>query len=382
MSKLSMKDLLSVLSVGAAVLYCSACGSSNETLSEGLKDSTGESVILSVVDTIGVLAGDGNYVFGDIGDVSFSVSGDVIILDRMNCLVSIFTPSGEFVTSVGGSGDAPWEFNWATSFAPMYDGRLIVSDYAGSKFVVFNDTLGYSSFVTGFDRTAPAMLKPLPDGTFIGRHTQLLQDDDGSLSGENSIRRWCADSSGSIVSYFDSPMIITQLDDGIDVKPAAIRSTASPDGSVYCTVSSDSLYQVFGYNTEGDLRLEIEEPWDRVARTAEEMEAEGTVTAMQTDENGDRRAIRIQVDVDPFYNAITDLSTDSEGRLWVRLGSERIPAFRVYSHEGEYLFTVTCPELQEFGRQIRFQTRHGGVVAWDTSPEDYPKVYLLELSGI
>ena len=228
-------------------------------MSEVPPDSTGESVTLSVVDTMGVLAGYGNYVFGDIGDVSFSVSGDVIILDRMNCLVSIFTPSGEFVTSVGGSGDAPWEFNWDTSFAPMYDGRLIVSDYAGSKLVVFNDTLGYSSFVTGFDRTAPAMLKPLPDGTFIARHTELLQDDDGSLSGENSIR--------------------------------------------------------------------------------------------------------IEVDVDPFYNAITDLSTDHEGRLWVRLGSEQIPTFRVYSHDGEYLFTAACPELQEFGSQIRFQTR------WDCGLE-------------
>lgn len=366
----------------AAVIVFIACGGESEVRTAIQSDSSVDTLTLSVVDTIGALSGENAFVFGDVSDVSYSASGDIFVLDRMNSVVSLFSPEGEFITSIGGSGDAPWEFSWATSFAPMYDGRLIVSDYAGRKLVVFNDTLGYSSCVTGYARLAPAMLKPLPDGTVIGRHTELLQDDDGALTGENSIRRWNANSTESISSYLASPMYVTQLDDGIDVKPAAIISSTSPDGSVYCTVASDSLFQIFRYSTEGLLTLEIEEPWNRIAKTDEEIEAEGSVTAMETDEDGNSRPVRIEVDVDPYHNAVEGLSTDHEGRLWVRIGSEQIPTFRIYSHSGEFLFTATCPELEEFGRQIRFQTRHGGIVAWDTSPEDYPKVYLLQTSEI
>ena len=334
---------------------------------------------LFVTDTIGVLAGDSSLVFGDIADVSFTASGDILILDRMNGKVSLFSADGEYLTSVGGFGEAPWEFSWATSFSPMFDGTLIVSDYMGRKTVEFDDVLGYKNFVTGYDQTSPANISPLPDGTFIGRSMELWQDDQGELHGENQIRRFSTDSTGFLAQYMTSPMFIRVLDDGLDVKPAAIVCTTSMDGTVYCAVRSDSLYQIKGYTTEGEERISISEPWERIPKTPEEIAEEGSVTAMQTDEDGNTAPVLIDVEVNPYHNAVADLSTDDQGRLWVRLGSSRIPAFRVYDMQGEFLFTVTCPELEEQGRQIRFQTRHGGTVAWDSSPEDYPKVYVLDM---
>lgn len=365
-----------------AMLLSFACDQSNEPLSSEALDSNIESLTLtlSVIDTIGVFTGEDNYVFGDIGDASYSASGDILVLDQISSFVSFFSPTGEFITSVGGPGEAPWEFSYVTSFAPMDDGRLVVADYGGRKLVVFNDTLGYSSSLTGFPNTSPTMLKPLPDGTFIGRDSEYFQNADGSLSAENTIRRWSSDSSSSIVTYFSSPMFVTQEDGSIDIKPAAIVTTTSPDGSVYCAVSSDSAYQVFGYDTNGLLTLEIAESWEKIAKSDEVMEAQGTTTALQTDDSGNSRAVTIDVDVEPYYDAISSLNTDHEGRLWVRLGSEQIPTFRVYNHCGEFLFSAICPELEEFGNQIRFQMRNGGIVAWDNSPEDYAKVYLLELS--
>ncbi len=349
-------------------------GSYDETSEPAVSDT----LFLAVTDTIGVLQGDSTQVFGDIGDVSFCASGDILILDRMNGFLYLFSPDGVFQKRFGGFGEAPWEFSWPTSFAPMYDSWLIVADYIGRRLVVFDDTLGFRKQITGFPNVCPAGLQPFPDGTFAGRDTELWQADDGSMQGENSIRRWNTDSTESIATYFASPMYITLLDDGLDVKPAAIMSTASVDGSIYCAVSSDSLFQVFGYTTEGELFLELEEPWERVAKTQDEIDAEAMPTAIETDEDGNRRPIRFEVEVDPFHNAVTGLSCDDQGRLWVRIGSEAVPTFRVYGPAGDFLFVARCPDLAETGRQIRFQMRHGRIIAWDRSPDDFPKVYLLE----
>ncbi len=331
------------------------------------------------MDTIGVLQGDQHQVFGEIGQACCDTSGNILVLDRMNSTVSVFSPGGDFIEMIGGTGEAPWEFSWATSMAPMYNGWLLVSDYAGGKIVVFNGEMEYSESITGFTRTAPAMLQPLPDGTYIGRDTELWQSESGELHGENSVNRWAPDSPDPLATYLASPMFITQLVDGLDVKPASLVFTTSPGGTVYCAVSSDSLFQVFSYSPEGDPVMEITEPWERVAKTQEQMEAEGIVTAMRSDDAGENVPTRIEVEVNPFHNAVKNLCCDHLGRLWVRIGSEAAPTFMVYDGDGQYQFTAACPELEQYGGQIRFQMTHGGIVAWDTQPEDYPKVYLIEM---
>ncbi len=334
---------------------------------------------LLVTDTIGVLAGDSSLVFGDIADASFTASGDIVILDRMNGKVSQFSAEGEYLTSAGGFGEAPWEFSLAAGMAPMFDGSLMVFDYIGRKIVHFDGSLGFISSATGYELSSRGMLSPLPDGTFIGKGTELRQGGEQELQGENQIRRFSMDSTGYLTQYLASPMFITILDDGIDLKPADIACTSSIDGTVYCSVRSDSLYEITGWTTGGVETVSISEPWERVPKTPEEINDQGRVPAIQTDAEGNRTRILLDVEVNPFHNAVADLTTDDQGRLWVRLGSFSVPTFRVYDGQGEFLFTVTCPELERTGRQIRFQTRHGGIVAWDTSPEDYPKVYVLDM---
>ena len=371
------KYIKAALIIVALILF--ACGGEQMNGSlESVELTVPDTLILNVTDTIGVLQGDSTQVFGDLSDVSYCITGDIIVLDRMTGFISVFSPEGEYLSRLGGLGEAPWEFSWPTSFAPMYNGWLVVADYAGRRLVVFDDTLGFLREVTGFPTVCPARLQPFPDATFAGRATEIWQEDDGSMHGENSIRRWSVDSTGSIAAYMSSPMFITLLDDGLDVEPAALVTTTSPDGSIYCAVSSDSLYQIFGYTIEGELFLELSEPWERVAKTPEEIAAEEMPTAIETDAEGHRRAVRIEVEVDPFHSAVTGLSTDDQGRLWVRIGSEAVPSFRVYDNTGALLFVAQCPCFVTTGRQVRFQMRHGGIIAWDRSPEDYPKIYLIE----
>lgn len=335
-----------------------------------------DTLILSVIDTIGVLEGLSEEIFGDIGDASYNLSGEIAVLDRMTGFISFFSSEGEFITRIGGLGESPSEFHWATSFAPMYDGKLIVSDYSGRRLVVFDDSFSYEREIQDFPNSVPSGINPLPDGTFTGRDMELLQSEDGGIEGENFIRRWSPDSTGSILTYTSSPMFVTLLDDGIDVKPASFLTATSIDGSVYCSVSSDSIFEVTGYTADGVVFLQISEPWERVAKMQSEIDAEAMPTALQTDDDGSR-PVRVEAEVDLFHKAVAGLSVDDIRQIWVRVGSESIPTFRVYDSAGNLCFVARCPELQDIGRQIRFQMRHGGIVAWDRSPEDYPKIYLI-----
>ncbi|MCP4648367.1 MAG: hypothetical protein GY852_11670, partial [bacterium] len=119
---------LTVIAVAGAL----ACNDAQpDEIAEPDSHIAADTLYLTVTDTIGVYQGDPSYVFGDIGNASFTAAGDIIVLDRMNSVLSFFTPGGEFITTIGGMGESPWEFHWAASFAPMYDSHLIVSDYAG-----------------------------------------------------------------------------------------------------------------------------------------------------------------------------------------------------------------------------------------------------------
>ncbi len=80
-------------------------------------------------------------------DVATDTSGRVFVLDVQNRTVKIFGSAGEYIGSVGRSGQGPGEFATPTALEVLPDGRLIVSDRGRIK--VFQDTpTGYSHEVS------------------------------------------------------------------------------------------------------------------------------------------------------------------------------------------------------------------------------------------
>ena len=55
------------------------------------------------------------------------------------------------------------------------------------------------------------------------------------------------------------------------------------------------------------------------------------------------------------------------------------PVFEVYDFQGELLFVAEIKDLN--GTRGLSYCFHNGFIAFDTQPEDYPKVYMLEIPG-
>ncbi len=120
--------------------------------------------------------------------------------------------------------------------------------------------------------------------------------------------------------------------------------------------------------------------WTRVEKTEEELE-EGLVheslstsTGSGSSVNRDRRYEGIGL----YREAISDLEVDGQGRIWVAQGWTEVPTFEVYDGDGSLLFVATISALEnEQGLAYCFDH---GMLGFDTQPDDYPKVYMMEVS--
>ena len=78
-----------------------------------------------------------------------------------------------------------------------------------------------------------------------------------------------------------------------------------------------------------------------------------------------------------YWNAVRSINIDDRNRIWVGHGWTDHPVFEVYDFQGELLFVAEIKELN--GTSGFSYCFHNGFIAFDTEPEDYPKVYLLEI---
>ena len=86
--------------------------------------------------------GDGES-FGMISDAEFLPGGRIAVLDRIACCARVFSDSGEYLFSIGSSGEGPGEFISPDCIVPVGD-SILVFDSMGGSASVFN---GSGSFL-------------------------------------------------------------------------------------------------------------------------------------------------------------------------------------------------------------------------------------------
>lgn len=76
--------------------------------------------------------------FGDVGRVAFDADGYLYLLDTQVDQVTLVSPEGEFVRTIGSSGEGPGEIRGAFSMTVMPDGRVVISDLGHQALVVYD----------------------------------------------------------------------------------------------------------------------------------------------------------------------------------------------------------------------------------------------------
>lgn len=333
---------------------------------------------IAVTDTIGIMMGDSAYVFGKITDASCTMDGNIYILDGLKSRLGVYSADGLFESSVGRKGSGPGEYQYPKSFALLNDGSIVICDWGGISVTFLTPDLEFDTLLTAYPFIAPDRLVPCSGGSYIGMTLQHTVEN-GEPVGETMLARFGRAVEPELV-YCSFPMRFTVDPDGdLNVHTASLTWDTAPDGSLFMAQRNDSTWNFTGYGMEGDTLISVVREWERVPRSAEELE-EGLVhesLSTSTESGTSVNRDRMIENLPQYRNAIGSVDVDDQGRIWVGQGWTDMPTFEVYDPRGELLFVAVIPELDGVrGLSYCFDN---GYLAWDDEPIDYPKVYLLNI---
>ncbi len=371
-----------------STLLAAGCGGGGP--SEGASATTGpagpDTVVISPVDTIGVLMGDSNYVFGTIGEAVYTPGGDIAVLDEVDACVKVYSPEGEFLMRVGRSGSGPGEVRHPGGLAMLSDSSFALMD---------TQTGGVHRFH--------------PDGSFDTLHIDFMGDGSPQWA-------WGVDSCAFVAAYLDDEMTGGMLEmvyrvgrweterepevvyhehrfpfDHADMAGFITQSVfsvafaAGRDGTVFVAPVSSEEYRIDVFDREGTSTGTITRELPRVAKSEEEIEEEEALMEAILRERGIPDYMN-RFEADPWRWMVTPqgLGVDGEGRLWVRNGTVDGIVMDVYSPDGEHLAVVavegvTDPDTYDY---TLLKVQPQGILAYSLQSPDYPKLFVLPMPDL
>jgi hypothetical protein len=315
-----------------------------------------------------------------IADAVHSPDGNIVVLDFLREALIIFTPEGEYIRTVGRGGEGPGEFDRPGEVACSSNGDLLIRDAIGlSRFD------GNCEFI---DRTTwpffpPSLVACLDDGSLIGIERTPRPSDEG-VRFTSTLGLWDGGEDPS-VEYFSIDFEWPIGDESADLshsRESHIHACATHDGRVFFSRSSVDGFEIRGCERDGTQFFHVrDDSFERMRKSEDELRIEmeyltGTFNRMTNGGSG-----QVDMEPDPYRQAILGMFIDGEERLWVRLGFYPGIIFRVYDMCGNTLFHVMLDydgspldlmDWQVCGNEY-------GFLAYDELPEDCERVYILNL---
>ena len=384
-----------------------ACGTQSQPAAESdTPAETGNQTphyTLVPVDTIGIELGesnfgnnggvpggstDSNYVFGAVDAALFGDNGDIIVLDGSKKQISVFTPEGEFIETIGRQGSGPGEFQRPVAMALLGNGQLAVSDPWAGKISLFDSNYVYTSAITGFFPAPPLAITGADGEAFIGLMKKLDMENDQI---GYTLARLDGTAEPSFVYASEMmPFEPTMIGPGYTETTVAFASDRS--GRVFTSIMSSDSYLIEGFLPDGERFLEIDRAYERVAKTPEEIQDEiddfNTFLENRATSGGGGRmqSMGVQIPADelnyeptPYHYAVSALMVDNRDQLWARRGSEPLPFFDVYDFDGNLLFTASVEEGDPDAQDWVLTAGDDRLLAFSPDPRGYPRVVVLSL---
>lgn len=334
-------------------------------------------VWLAITDTIGVETGDSSLVFGNPVTALRLENGGTAVLDFMKCRVSVFNGNGALELSFGRQGSGPGEFLMPSWLSLTPSGGFVVSD-AGARRLFFFDPLGnQTGYMGNFFPSPPENGVFTGDSVFVARMTAYETQGEEMLAGFQ-VARWTVGNFDEEVVYFIDLKPFNLMDIGSSEAGQPVF-TASEDGMVYTSVLSTDEFTIRFHNPDGTELFTIEEPFTRVSKTPEEVEAEREYLHDLFRRNGAPEEMIESMQPEEYRYALTSLAIGPQGNLWAGTGVYGFPLFRVYHREtGEFLYTAALETGENTGELMVF-VNQWGFTALPAMSGEWPRVYVLDI---
>jgi len=345
-----------------------------------------DTIIVTPSDTIGILMGDSNYVFGTIGDALYTNEGNIAVLDEAACCVKIFDPSGEFLMQIGREGSGPGEMLYPGGMVLLSDGSFGVLDQAAGGFSRFSADGSFDSLQIDFmGQGVPQWAWGVDNDAFVGASNVTSMQEDAMLI-SFKVGRWEYSPEPAVVYFensfpFDPSDMAALLENTI----FSVAFAADRDGVVYVAPVSSSEYHIDIYDRDGTLLSSISRDLPRVEKSPEEIADETAMISAILRERGVPEHL-IDYAPDPFHWMIPpqSLGADGLGRIWVQNGTAMDPVMDVYSRDGEHLAVVRIggvmkPDILDF---VNFKVQPQGILAYSLQDPDFPRLYVIPMPEI
>jgi hypothetical protein len=282
---------------------------------------------------VGCVECDGPAAFGAVMGLAVLGDGALVVLDRDEPMVRIFSPDGSVERAFGRRGRGPGEIARPASVAVTEPDRIWVSDFMGTALTRFErdgryvERLAVESMATG--------LRSDPAGRWMAWQVADWQAMAASVRARSPAGEVSVPLASTVGRFLRA--------DGQPASPGLLSLAPAPDGRV--AVGYSSTYRIEVLDPSGDVVRVIERDIPRTERTDEEIaelaraRARGPRGGADNPEAGARPS-----DIDPLrpHFFMGGLAWDGSGRLWVRTarGGPSRTVFDLFDPEGEYVGEV------------------------------------------
>ena len=106
------------------------------------------------------------------------VTGDVIVADKLNHRVQVFTSDGKFIRKFGSEGNLDGQFYFPTAVTVLNSGHILVSDQNNHRIQIFTEH-GFYIHKFGSKGTGDGQLKE-PSGILVNNAGNVVVCDTGN----------------------------------------------------------------------------------------------------------------------------------------------------------------------------------------------------------
>lgn len=327
--------------------------------------------------------GNGNdeYSFGAISAVRFLDDGGIAVLDRYACGARVYSPSGEYVQTIGGPGEGPGEFVNPNSMAVL-NNRVVILDKWALRASMFDQEGNYIQELTDlWAFTPPSFIQFVSDSFFVAGVTTMYEVED----------RFVTDYMVNILSL-DFEVVDTLFQSTFTFEPQNMTQTlqkslyscafsSDGQGNVFVAEMSPDFYSVERWNLSGESSNCITREFSPVEKTDDEIIVETErITSMI---EGKNPGVSHTYTPLPFKNQIPQSGVHADGldRLWVLNGFSTEPFFDVYSFDGEHLFSVNINGIDsnEIQEVLWWNVSEHGLAVFSRDPWEVPLVWVYDL---
>ena len=364
----------------SASILLNSCGSSSGDEQDEASSETNRPPedTLVVVDSIGVLAGDSCYMFGEIVDAFPMSDGGVAVLDGINGRVRVYDGEGEHLLSLGGMGEAPGEFQYPNQLAVLPSGKIVVAEMLLGKISVFDEAGEYETS-WAFDEYGVFQfdMQPFDDSTLVF-YNFSMHPTGGGLSVRFDLSRYAADTGQPLEDFVDFE---GEADPSTDFIPGYICFATDHAGRLYLSRCGAESWTVERMGAQGPVdSIQLFEERQRVALESDTADVPGAYIVGYMYSQSDGTQERMYTNRPEKHPFISRLACGPDGNLWARRGGSGQQVWDVVSPDGDWEGVCRVPAADAMS-DPQMEIGPGGVVLFDWDPMDCPVLYILDRAG-